>query len=240
MFEVHVLTDPSQEDLLNNKIDEIRLQFPLLFSCKDMATLTSTGVSKRQPMVSGFMSTDDKQVAINMANSVASYLSKIMIAVTRIKVEQLITLDATATQCATATGEQYYEAHIKIGQIIPDSITYESLAMICLKYGVQLLFNPYSHKLAPVTTMRMYDTDLFSFKEKHTAFMEELREADFVLLKQHLEYGVYDSNVYTDSGWLFLGKDYKTPITSVDCDARLRIPKLLNVTHELEVEAEAL
>jgi hypothetical protein len=231
MFEIHVLIEPTEEEQLNDKIDLVRKMFPLLHSCKDMATLTSTGEYPRQPMVSGFTSTDDRQVAVSLALGVAGYLFDNNIHVVRVKVEKLITLDPDAVdeEYSNVTGDNYYEAHIKIGKSIPDPSTYASLARICLKYGAQLLFNPYSPKMAPVTTMRMYDTDLCTFKVQHEALVADLEVADFLLIKQHIEYGVYDSNVYTDEGWLFMGTNYKTPITDVDCSLRLCVPPSLNI-----------
>ena len=103
---------------------------------------------------------------------------------------------------------------------------YEILAKICLKYGIQLLINPYSLKMAPVTTMRMYNTSLEQFKNKNTSFVNELIRNDFTIYKQHIERGVYDTNVYTDSGWLFFGNDYKSSITDIDCPQRIQPPKL--------------
>lgn len=107
---------------------------------------------------------------------------------------------------------------------MPDRQSYASLAELCLDYGIQLLINPYSIKRAPVTTMRMYDTSLVEFNTKHEAFLRRLTEMGHPVYKVHMEHGVFDTNVFTDMGWLFLGSDYKTPITTVDCAHRLEIP----------------
>ena len=222
MFEIHILVDPSQEYKLNNDINNIKEHHIDLYNCKVMATVTSTGVCRRQPMISGFFN-DCKENAIKYANSLGTYLTTNGFKVVRIKVEKLITFD---NDIDDIVNDEYYESHIKVGSEIPTLERYKVLARLCLKYGIQLLLNPYSLKMAPVTTMRMYNTKLEYFKTKNTSFINELTDAGFTVYKQHIEQGVYDTNVFTDKDWLFNGDDYKSCITEVDCSERLQIPFL--------------
>lgn len=223
MYEIHVLVDPSQERLLNDNILLIQRAFPNLLSCKDMATVTSTGVYPRQPMVSGFVNME-KIKAVSLAQDVEVFLVSIGLTVFRVKVEQLVSFNESTDTAQSVTGDDYYEAHIKVGQSLPESEEYEQLARLCLTHGVQLLLNPYSIKKAPVTTMRLYDVNMGVFKERHERLLKDLQDQGFTIRKQHLERGVYDSNVFTDKGWLFEGDDYKTPVTTVDCPERLQLP----------------
>jgi hypothetical protein len=223
MFEIHVLVDPSQEYKLNNDINHIRETHIDLYNCKVMATVTSTGVSRRQPMISGFFNSG-KEHAIKYANSLGTYLTSNGFKVVRIKVENLISFDNNDID--GIVNDEYYESHIKVGSYIPTIERYEVLARLCLKYGIQLLLNPYSLKMAPVTTMRMYNETLENFKTKHTSFINELTDIGFTVYKQHIEQGVYDTNVFTDKDWLFNGDDYKSSITELDCSERLQIPSL--------------
>jgi len=224
-FEIHVLVDPKQEEGLLQASASIHEKHPALHSCKVMATLTSTGVSPRQPMISGFYSATDAADAVSFSHSVAKSVEDCGFTVTRIKVEQLISLSDPVLD--EVQGDAYYEAHVKVGSSMPNPDRYRLLAEICLKYGAQLLINPYSIKMAPVTTMRMYDTSVASFASKHQAFLKDLDSHGFTTYKQHLEMGVHDTNVYTDVGWLFHGSEYKVPITEVDCPARVMAPELV-------------
>lgn len=224
MYEIHVLIDPMQEKAMLSEVGKVQQTHPELHSCKVMATLTSTGVSPRQPMVSGFYSADNAEDAIAYADRVASTVTDMGYEVVRIKVEYLVNLTDLP---AEVYGDNYYEAHVKVGSSMPTPERYRLLAEICLKYGIQLLVNPYSIKMAPVTTMRMYDANASAFAAKHGAFLSDLEANGFTMYKQHLEMGVHDTNVYTDAGWLFHDKGYYTrPITEVDCPERLMAPVL--------------
>jgi hypothetical protein len=148
--------------------------------------------------------------------------------VVRIKVEYLVNLTDLPADCEVYD-DNYYEAHIKVGSSMPTPERYRLLTEICLKYGIQLLVNPYSIKMAPVTTMRMYDATASAFAAKHGAFLSDLVANGFTMYKQHLEMGVLDTNVYTDAGWLFHDKEYTRPITEVDCPERLMAPVVVTV-----------
>lgn len=228
MFEIHVLVNPTQEFKLHDSINIIQTTFPLIYSCKVMATVTSTGVNPRQPMISGFVNCD-QQSAVDIGHSVEDFLVTLGFDVTRVKIEQLITFNTPETKYMSVSGDDYFEAHIKVGQVVPDAQEYKTLAMLCLNHGVQLLFNPYSIKIAPVTTMRLYDSDIAQFSSKHQEFINDLESHNFEIRKQHIERGVYDTNPFTDKGWLFADSDYKTPIVHVDCQERLQLPGCIAV-----------
>jgi hypothetical protein len=230
MFEVHVLVQPYQEGRLLSLLHEIKNHVPELNSVKVMATLTSTGCMPRQPMVSGFTRSGAcRDTALRLASRLMLFLTGQGLTVTRTKVEQLITPN-DLTDDQSVSGDEYYEAHIKVGSSMPNTREYRWLALLCLRHGVQLLLNPYSIKMAPVTTMRSYDCTGTEFMQQHQALVNDLTQAGFSQYKVHMERGIYDSNPYTDSGWLFSGKDYKdykTPIRTLDEDhdeRRLHVP----------------
>ena len=121
-------------------------------------------------------------------------------------------------------GDEYLEIHMKIGNNIPSLERYELLTNILIKHGVHLLINYDSNTVAPVTTMRCYDTDFHAFMIKNDMIEQELINNGFDIFKKHIEHGIYDDNVYTDEGWLFRGNDYKNAITEIDCVQRMQIP----------------
>ena len=228
MFEIHLLVCPTQENLLNSVICRI---YPTLLCMKVMATVTSTGCT-RQPMLSGFCN-GSYDNAYMLAREIRTNMEANGLTVVRLKIEQLILFNTNHTNdtidtidTIDITGNTYYESHVKI-DMSPPYNDYERLARLCLSHGIQLLFNPYSNKIAPVTTMRLYGVSKKYFEMKHNEFINDLNDNEFTIYKQHLEMGVYDDNVFTDKGWLFSGDDYKIPITEVDCVERLRLPREL-------------
>lgn len=221
--EVHVLVHPNQELQLESHMAGIRQEFPSLHKAKVMATATSTGVAPRQPMVSGFMISCTPAEAKELADQLVLYLSDRGLNVIRSKVEVLVTLEKLDGGEAVS-GDDYYEAHIKVGSSMPSPDDYHRLAELCLGHGTQLLLNPYSIKMAPVTTMRSYDCTADEFSRRHQALLDDLTKAGFQQYKVHMERGVYDSNPFTDQGWLFHGTCYKSSITTLDVPERLMVP----------------
>ena len=129
MYEIHVLVDPAQERRLNSKILLIQNAFPNLLSCKAMATVTSTSIYPRQPMVTGFVNLE-RDEAVSLAHDVEEFLVSIGLTVFRVKVEQLVSFNETTDKSQTVTGDDYYEAHVKVGQSLPDPDEYERLGTV--------------------------------------------------------------------------------------------------------------
>jgi hypothetical protein len=225
--EIHLIIYPKDEGLLRKNINEITSLMSTsiaphsIHSAKVMATNTTTGNYKRQPMLTFYVTNVDKESIINITIKTKEILGNYGIHVLRAKSEIQL---SDKNHCITVTDDEYLECHMKIDKNIPSKARYTELANILIKYGVHLLINYDSTTVAPVTTMRCYNIDYKSFKKINDMVEKELSNNGFSIFKKHIEHGIYDDNVYTDEGWLFNGKDYKNSITEIDCKERLEIP----------------
>lgn len=229
-YEIHVLVNAKQEKLLCDNMTNIKSDLCdlNLINFKKMATITTTGVSQRQPMITCKIFNVDNRKAIDVSLTIKSVIEKYKITVVRTKVEMMIGQVNSDTLSLSVENDNYFESHIKIGKEIPSPEEYYKLADICLKYGTQLLINPDSDVIAPVTTFRSYDTSFANFLKDHNKMYQELETNGYLVFKVHLELGIYDTNVNTDQNWLF--KDnYKEKIMEQDCPERMIAPKLLSV-----------
>lgn len=217
-YEVHILIDPNDEEKLRLNFNTLKIILKdnhLRVDPRIMATITSTGINKRQPMITFCITNQTEKDAINIANKVQEIMAndKIGLNVVRVKVEQLLSGDNSELD---VMGENYFESHVKIGKCIPDKDIYRDIATTCLKYGTQLLINPYSNVIAPVTTFRKYNISYNEFITLHDELCNELTNKGFSIYKIHIEKGIMDTNVYTDREWLFHGNDFKTSITEIN------------------------
>jgi len=225
-YEVHILISPSEEQYLISNFRKLRVSLSRIenvTNLKKMATVTTTGISKRQPMITFNVINKSESTVKNITKNVTYIMAHkpFNFNIVRVKIERLLSGNNHNLQ---VTDNMYFESHIKIGKYIPSPSDYKKLAQICLKYGVQLLLNPDSRIIAPVTTLRKYDTTYNDFINLHNQLVNELLDNKFETYKTHIEMGIFDSNVYTDEGWLFKNGNYKIPITEMD-DTRLLVPK---------------
>ncbi len=195
-----------------------------VFAGKVMATNTSVGKFKRQPMLTFYIKDISKERLLVIVRQSKFVMSRYGIQVHRAKSE--IQLSYLMDYNIVVSGDEYLESHFKIGKVIPSLDKYHELANILIKYGIHLLINYDSSTVAPVTTMRCYDIDYSSFKKINNTVQDELYRNGFFIYKMHIEYGIYDDNVYTDEDWLFKGRDYKNSIKEIDCPQRLEIPTM--------------
>jgi len=225
--EIHIIIFQKYENKLREKMYDVINEISAsvkphkIYSPKVMATNTTTGKYARQPMLTFYLINVNKETIIDITKKSKKVINDFGIEVHRAKSE--IQLSEKGIHCITVSGEEYLESHMKIGKIIPSEDRYEQLAKLLIKYGVHLLINYDSTTVAPVTTLRCYDIDYPSFKKINDAVEAELNKNDFHIFKKHLEYGIYDDNVYSDEGWLFKDKDYKNSITEIDAN-RMLIP----------------
>jgi hypothetical protein len=99
------------------------------------------------------------------------------------------------------SGTQYYEFHTKVN--IVSNSEWERLAKLLSEYSIPLLYNPNSNMIRPVTTERYYDTNWETATKKHMKIKEILVDNNFEILNDSWEYSMYDTNLYTDKGWMF-------------------------------------
>ena len=226
-FEAHILVSPNEEAKLNEKFSELKKAINSkvhVVNVRPMATITTTGINPRQPMITYIVTNETDESVKNITDTIKSIMVQppFELNVVRFKIEQLLSGDHPELK---VTGDEYFESHVKIGKTLPNDDEYRKMATICLKYGVQLVVNPYSKVIAPVTTFRKYDATYTEFINLHESLVNDLTNCGYELFKIHLEMGILDTNVHTDEGWLFKNGCYKTPITEPD-ELRLTCPKL--------------
>ena len=102
----------------------------------------------------------------------------------------------------------YIESHCKVVKINTVD-EWRKLAKLCAssswtnrKISVPLLSNFDSMKGPyPVTTLRMYETDIDSFLIEHYKFINFLKESGYEITNPHIEISPYDNNPFTDLDW---------------------------------------
>jgi len=105
-------------------------------------------------------------------------------------------------------GTGYFESHCKVPRIntVED---WRKFAKLCAssvwtdrKISVPLLSNFDSAKGPhPVTTLRMYETDLETFLQEHDKFIAFLKDQGYHIMNPHIEESQYDNNPFTDLDW---------------------------------------
>lgn len=167
-----------------------------------MVTVTSTGKNLRQPMLTYLHQTTDYQSAVDYAQALSFELNAELGqgSVVREKVEGRIDKD---TNCPNrVSGTQYFEFHTKVD--VTDQEEWQRLAEVTSQFKVPLLFNPDSKTPRPVTTYRHYDTNLSEAETLQQKLEQALIDAKFKLLGTTAEYSLYDTNLHTDQGWMFV------------------------------------
>jgi hypothetical protein len=116
-------------------------------------------------------------------------------------------------------GTGYFESHCKVtnricsetGKVISINTVeeWQRFAKLCAssawtdrKISVPLLSNFDSAKGPyPVTTLRMYETDLNTFLQEHDKFIAFLKEQGYQIMNPHIEESQFDNNPFTDLDW---------------------------------------
>jgi hypothetical protein len=58
----------------------------------------------------------------------------------------------------------------------------------------------------PVSTLRMYDTELETFLKEHYKFIQFLKDNGYQIMNPHVEEATYDNNPFTDLNWAIFPK----------------------------------
>jgi len=113
----------------------------------------------------------------------------------------------------------YFESHCKVtgricsetGKVIRITTVEEwrEFAKLCAssawtdrRISVPLLSNFDSTKGPfPVTTLRMYETDLKTFLQEHDKFIAFLKQQGYQIMNPHIEESQFDDNPFTDLDW---------------------------------------
>ena len=144
--------------------------------------------------------------------------------VQRTKSEKIIpeTHDTSNQLTQSVDGFRYYESHMKVTGINIDGTIHKintieiwiQLAKLCRsaswtdrKISVVFLSNFDSAKGPyPVSTLRMYDTDLQTFLNEDYKFVQFLKSNGYEVINHHVEQGTYDDNPFTDLDWAIFPK----------------------------------
>ena len=152
--------------------------------------------------------------------------------VQRSKSEKIVQPDTSHLLAQSVSDYRYFESHMKIKgihidgkiQTINTIALWIQLAKLCRsaawtdrKISVVLLSNFDSAKGPyPVSTLRMYDTNLKTFLHEDYKFAQFLRENGYEVIGHHVEEGTYDDNPFTDLDWAIF------PISSQSQDEHSR------------------
>jgi len=197
-YEIHVLVNPEQELVLENFVLEEANFFKQFIRPRKMTTVTSTGQFTRQPMFTCMVKCATYDESIDKMKLISKKIQE-KCSVVREKVEGSHVDSNLPIQVENL---QYYEFHTKVLNVLNND-SWTKLAKLCLPFGVGLLYNSDSKLQRPVTTLRCYDTSYQEALQLNNKLNKELLDNGFTLDTTHCEYSLYDTNVYTDSGWMF-------------------------------------
>ena len=250
-FEIHVLIKPHlhqslQKWVTSNKSQLLKEGF---LNVRYMATRTSTGVARVQPMVTCLVRVKNHKESIEWTQRLTQIVkdalkseapvdrskseglvdrSKSEGLVDRSKSEGLVdpnesedVVGGKPRRVRRVSGTGYFESHCKVtGRICSETgkvirITtveeWQRFAKLCAssawtdtdrKISVPLLSNFDSAKGPyPVTTLRMYETDLKTFLQEHDKFIAFLKQQGYQIMNPHIEESQYDNNPFTDLDW---------------------------------------
>jgi hypothetical protein len=244
-FEIHVLINPKLHSFLRKWVDSkkdflLKLGF---LNARYMATRTSVGNSRIQPMVTCLVRCNDHAESVEWTQKLSQIVKDALKSegIVREKSEYLVRkksecivrkkseglvrkkseglVHETSKKLRRVSGTGYFESHCKVtgkkdaetGKVTPiDTVeTWREFAKLCAssawtnrKISVPLLSNFDSAKgKFPVTTLRMYETDLETFLEEHNKFIAFLKEQGYEIMNPHIEESHYDNNPFTDLDW---------------------------------------
>ena len=228
-FEIHVLIDPKLHSVLRKWVDSnkdflLKLGF---LNARYMATRTSVGVSLEQPMVTCLVRCKDHSESVEWTRKLSQIVKDALDSeglvreksegLVREKSEGLVREKSKKLRRVSGTG--YFESHCKVtgkkdaetGKVTPINTveTWREFAKLCASsawtdrmISVPLLSNFDSAKGPyPVTTLRMYETDLKTFLEEHDKFIAFLKEQGYQIMNPHIEESQFDNNPFTDLDW---------------------------------------
>lgn len=216
-YEIHILVDLQYEEKLNVWVEKNKYYFsnihnPKLINFRKMTTVYSSGSHLRQPMLTFRVQKNKFDDAVKLCNNITLLLENNLgkNIVIRQKVEGLTNTNAIPydpSMPITISGTQYYEFHTKIN--LTTKSEWIRLAILLSEYSIALLYNEQSKMICPVTTERYYDTDWKTTLKKHIKIKEILIKNNFEIINDTGEYSLYDTNLYTDKGWLFIDNPKK-------------------------------
>ena len=209
-FEIHVLIDPNLNSVLRKWVDNNKNLFLKrgFYNLRYMATRTSVGVSLTQPMVTCLVRCRNHAESVEWTQKLSLIVKDALKSegLVREKSEGLVKEESKKLRRVSGTG--YFESHCKVLGIntVED---WQKLSKLCAsstwtdrKISVPLLSNFDSAKGPyPVTTLRMYETDLKTFLLEHYKFIAFLKENGYQIMNPHIEESHHDNNPFTDLDW---------------------------------------
>jgi hypothetical protein len=234
-FEVHVLIKPHLYSSLQKWVESNKGQLLKegFLNVRYMATRTSTGVAKVQPMVTCLVRVRNHKESIEWTQRLTQIIKdalKSEASIDRSKSEGFVDrsksegfVDPSESESEEdvvggkprrvrrvrrVSGTGYFESHCKVLGINTVE-EWQKLAKLCASsawtdrmISVPLLSNFDSAKGPyPVTTLRIYETDLKTFLEEHDKFIAFLKEQGYQIMNPHIEESQFDNNPFTDLDW---------------------------------------
>lgn len=192
LFELHIST----KDLLENQIQGFEL-FCESIEAKPILIELSEGQFYRQPMISKVINCENKEALEREVSLVYEAFNTANFPVVRVKIEVPFWDKKRTENYYSNSEENYFEWHGKIIFSKP-----KRLAEICKKYEGHLSKN--SLKKDPdkkFITLRDYGEEV-SIQKRIEGLKKELQKQKIQLIKEELEYCIFDSNVQLDKGWI--------------------------------------
>jgi len=216
-YEVNILVKPSLEEALTLWVNDTKEYFTAvkMYNFRKTVTVTSTGSNLRQPMITFITKESSFEDAVSVCNQMAQILERNISTLDDSFVvvrQQVAGTSINSDPCCpkAVIGTQYYEFHTNLDIINEEE--WVRLAKFLIPYSIPLLYNPDSNNHHPVTTYRHYDTYWTDALKKQKELEKNLEDEKFIITRTDYKYSLYDTNLLTDKGWMFLDdpKKFKT------------------------------
>jgi hypothetical protein len=189
MFEIHITVNTQNIDKFKTDCNSIGVK-PIVIDLQD----------NNENSIMMDVMTSSKHRCPNY-KLISSYLKNKLINlnydIKRVKVE----VNPFYYNIKNVTGELYYESHVRV---IANNYNKDNLKVICKNNGYHLSKNVFKKidddNFYIMSTIRCYNTDLETFKNKIDNFISEINGFNYD--KIEIECCIYDTNINHDSDWL--------------------------------------
>lgn len=190
-FEIHITTD----FLASNRQKEF-IDFCISREAKPLMIELSKGEFINQPMFNKVIYSNELGNILSIATELSKSLDSQNFRVKRLKIEIPANNSDLFKEYST-NFDKYFEWHCKINYTQTDR-----LIELCEKHKVHLSLNSLRNETNQrFITLREFETK-HKFEKRISALLDDLNNGMWEVLKQQLEYCIYDNNNFLDNGWL--------------------------------------
>ena len=191
-FEIHITTQKLSEQELPAFVD-----FCAKIEAKPILIELSHGKSTQQPMISKVVKCDGKASLEFILEDLKNLFVANSFSVERTKIEVPVKYHSATKGFYPALSKTYFEWHGKV--IVSDTKSMQALAE---KFGGKLSKNSLKNEAnRKFITLRDFDGEA-SIMSRIQALKTALAEVKAPVLKEELEFCIYDSNLQLDAGWI--------------------------------------